>query len=106
MLHVLYDAFFKGVHLAFMRLHWQTNEHTSYYFVVLFKIYRAAKRGGSWTATHVNSVAARLGKGQGAKEIGHNLAREQPKFGHKLVRAHNRAQFRARMTKIRTQSSA
>ena len=29
---------------------------------------------------------ARLGKGQGAKEIGHNLAREQPKFGHNLVR--------------------
>ena len=32
------------------------------------------------------SVAARLGKGQGAKEIGHNLARERPKFGHNLVR--------------------
>ena len=32
------------------------------------------------------SVPARLGKGQGAKEIGHNLAREQPKFGHNLVR--------------------
>ena len=26
------------------------------------------------------------GKGQGAKEIGHNLARERPKFGHNLVR--------------------
>ena len=34
----------------------------------------------------VFSVPARLGKGQGAKEIGHNLAREQPKFGHNLVR--------------------
>ena len=32
------------------------------------------------------SVPARLGKGQGAKEIGHNLAHEQPKFGHNLVR--------------------
>ena len=32
------------------------------------------------------SVPARLGKGQGAKEIGHNLAREKPKFGHNLVR--------------------
>ena len=31
------------------------------------------------------SVPARLGKGQGAKEIGHNLARERPKFGHNLV---------------------
>ena len=34
----------------------------------------------------MHSVPARLGKGQGAKEIGHNLAREQPKFGHNLVR--------------------
>ena len=33
-----------------------------------------------------HSVPARLGKGQGAKEIGHNLARERPKFGHNLVR--------------------
>ena len=32
------------------------------------------------------SVPARLGKGQGAKEIGHNLASERPKFGHNLVR--------------------
>ena len=32
------------------------------------------------------SVPARLGKGQGAKEIGHNLARERPKFGHNLAR--------------------
>ena len=32
------------------------------------------------------SVPARLGKGQHAKEIGHNLARERPKFGHNLVR--------------------
>ena len=32
------------------------------------------------------SVPARLGKGQGAKEIGHILAREQPKFGQNLVR--------------------
>ena len=30
-------------------------------------------------------VPARLGKGQGAKEIGHNLARVRPKFGHNLV---------------------
>ena len=34
----------------------------------------------------LSSVPARLGKGQGAKEIGHNLARERPKFGHNLVR--------------------
>ena len=34
----------------------------------------------------MNSVPASLGKGQGAKEIGHNVAREQPKFGHNLVR--------------------
>ena len=34
----------------------------------------------------VISVPARLGKGQGAKEIGNNLARERPKFGHNLVR--------------------
>ena len=33
-----------------------------------------------------NGVPARLGKGQGAKEIGHNLARERPKFGHNSVR--------------------
>ena len=32
------------------------------------------------------SVPARLGKGQGAKEIGHSLARERPNFGHNLVR--------------------
>ena len=32
------------------------------------------------------SVPARLGKGQGAKEIGHNLAHERPKFWHNLVR--------------------
>ena len=36
--------------------------------------------------TIVTSVAARLGKGQGATEIGHNLAREQRKIGHNLVR--------------------
>ena len=34
----------------------------------------------------VISVPVRLGKGQGAKAIGHNPAREQPKFGHYLVR--------------------
>ena len=34
----------------------------------------------------LRSVPAKLGNGQGAKEIGHNLAREQPKFGHNLVR--------------------
>ena len=33
----------------------------------------------------VSSVPAKLAKGQGAKEIGHNLAHEQPKFGHNLV---------------------
>ena len=34
----------------------------------------------------VGSVPARLGERQGAKEIGHNLAREKPQFGHNLVR--------------------
>ena len=33
-----------------------------------------------------SSVPARLGKGQGAKEMGHNVAREQRKIGHNLVR--------------------
>ena len=33
----------------------------------------------------LSTVPARLGKGQGAKEIGHNLARERPKFRHNLV---------------------
>ena len=41
--------------------------------------------GGEYTITTA-SVPARSGKGQDAKEIGHNLAREQPKFGHNLVR--------------------
>ena len=35
---------------------------------------------------HFYSVPARLGKGQGAKEIGNNLARKRPKFWHNLVR--------------------
>ena len=38
----------------------------------------------------VTSVPASLGKGQGAKEIGHNLARGRPKFGHNLVRKRNK----------------
>ena len=38
------------------------------------------------TTRIIHSVPARLGKGQGANEIGHNLAREQPEFGHNLVR--------------------
>ena len=33
-----------------------------------------------------DSVPARLGKGQGAKGIGHTFARERPKSGHNLVR--------------------
>ena len=43
-------------------------------------------RCGGGVCLAVPSVPARLGKGQGAKEIGHNLARERPKFGHNLVR--------------------
>ena len=35
---------------------------------------------------YISSVPAKFGKGQGAKEIGHNLAHEQPKFGHNLAR--------------------
>ena len=41
---------------------------------------------GRMTWDRLISVPARLGKGQGAREIGHNLVREQPKFGHSLVR--------------------
>ena len=33
-------------------------------------------------------VPARLGKGQGAKEIGHDLTRERPKIGHSLKADH------------------
>ena len=40
------------------------------------------------SAATLDSVPARLGNGQGVEEIGHNLARERPKF---------RAQFSARM---------
>ena len=40
----------------------------------------------NWGFITERSVPARLGKGQGAKEIGHNPARERPKFGHNLVR--------------------
>ena len=36
------------------------------------------------------SVPARFGKGQGPKEIGHNLKRERPKFGHNLVRTRHK----------------
>ena len=50
---------------------------------------------------YVNSVPARLGKGQGAKEIGHNLACERPKFGHNPARERNEiwAQFCGRSMK-------
>ena len=44
----------------------------------LFAVKQAVLR---WT----DSVPARLGKRQGAKEIGHNLARERPKSGHNLA---------------------
>ena len=47
------------------------------------------------SVTGLSSVPARLGKGQGAKEIGYNLARERPKFGHNLVRNRHRAKIRA-----------
>ena len=65
----------------------------------------------------MSSVPARLGKGQGAKEIGHNLARKKSKFGHNLVRKRHKivlslererpseAHFYAWTTKIRSQSS-
>ena len=67
--------------------------------------------------TWLFSVLARLGKGQGAKEIGHNLAREQRKIGHNLVRKRHKighslehewpseAHFYAWTIKIRSQSS-
>ena len=44
----------------------------------------------SWSCHQLRSVPARLGKGQGAKEIGHSLARERPEFGHNLVRKPNK----------------
>ena len=48
----------------------------------------SAGRGKTQVSHYISSVSvpARLGKGQGAKEIGHNLARERAKFGHNLVR--------------------
>ena len=61
-----------------------------------------ATRLCSFMATELHSyisVPARLGKGQGAKEIGHNLARERPKFGHNLVRKRHKI-FYAWTTKI------
>ena len=50
--------------------------------------YRDISVCGGWWPGRMKciSVPARLGKGQGAKEIGHNLARERPKFGHNFVR--------------------
>ena len=49
----------------------------------------------------VLSVPARLGKGQGAKEIGHNLARERLQFEHNPARERNKiwAQFCGRSMK-------
>ena len=44
----------------------------------------------------INCVPARLGKGQGAKEIGHNLARARHKFGHNLVRKRHKIFTRER----------
>ena len=55
-----------------------------------------ATRDNNSNVTFANmshSVPARLGKGQQAKEIGHNLAREQPKFGHNLVRKKHTKSF-------------
>ena len=52
------------------------------------------------------SVPARLGKERGAEEIGRNLAREQPKFGHNPARERNEvwAQFSGRSMKTRAQT--
>ena len=47
---------------------------------------KVANEKSTFCSAYLTSVPARLGKWQGAKEIGHNLAREQPKFGHNLVR--------------------
>ena len=49
------------------------------------------------------SVPARLGKGQGAKEIGHNIVRERPKFGRVSDQV---GHFFTRTPKIRAQSSS
>ena len=56
----------------------------------------------AWTA--VISAPAWLGKGQGAKEIGHDLVRERPKCGHNFVRKRpkNRTRFGACSTKSGT----
>ena len=43
-----------------------------------------------WCRPRVYSVPPRLGTGQGAKEIGHNLARERPNFGHNPAREQNK----------------
>ena len=52
------------------------------------------------------SVPARFGKGQGAKEIGHNLVRKRQKIGHILESERpSWAHFYAWMTKIQAQSS-
>ena len=55
-------------------------------------------------STQLFSVPDRLGKGQGAKEIGHNLAHEKTKFGHNLVCKRHKIglKFRARTTKSST----
>ena len=67
-----------------------------------------ARTHGTWSRpTETRSVKSdfhlhvptTLGKEQGAKEIGHNLARERPKFGHNLVRKRHKI-FYARTTKI------
>ena len=71
-----------------------TNCHCSYWTVLSQLIYIERQLTLEMQCAY-NSVPARFGKGQGAKEIGHNLVRERHIIG----------QFRARITKIRSQSS-
>ena len=64
------------------------------------------QHGVSTRGVNTGSLPVRLGKGQGAKEIGHNLARERPKIGHSLeCKWPSEAHFYAWTTKIRSQSS-
>ena len=48
---------------------------------------RLTQTNGEWSqSVIILQCSSYVGKRTGAKEIGHNLARERPKFGHNLVR--------------------
>ena len=70
-------------------------------------------RGMTLYLIKLRQCSSRLGKGQGAKEIWHNLARERPKFWHNLVHERHKSGHslerewpsHAWTTKIRSQPS-